>query len=215
MATSPRLIAELETNGFTWARGVASTLPVLETIRGGLRNGLDDERITSFVRQPWLRALVTEALEGNPFCVRAIVFDKKRGSNWGVPWHHDLAIAVHQRVEVSGFGPWSTKAGVPHTLAPDSVLARMVATRIHLDECGAADGPLRVIAGTHRARMIDDTTPEGAVTECIAQRGDVLLMRPLLLHSSPKAIAPTHRRVLHLEWANAPLPSPLRWRWCA
>ncbi|MFT3837157.1 MAG: phytanoyl-CoA dioxygenase family protein [Myxococcaceae bacterium] len=209
------MIAELETNGFTWARGIASNLPLLETIRGGLRNGLDHEPIAGFTRQPWLRSLVTEALGPAPFCVRAIVFDKKRGANWGVAWHQDLAIAVHQRAEVPGFGPWSVKAGVPHALAPDSVLTRMVATRIHLDDCGPTDGPLRVIAGSHRRRLDDAGPAARPVTECVARRGDVLLLRPLLLHSSAKAAAPSHRRVLHLEWSNAPLPAPLRWRWHA
>lgn len=40
-------------------------------------------------------------------------------------------------------------------------------------------------------------------------------MRPLLLHASSPALAPAHRRVLHLEYAAAPLPPGLEWheRW--
>jgi hypothetical protein len=36
-------------------------------------------------------------------------------------------------------------------------------------------------------------------------------MRPLALHASSPATAPHHRRVIHIEYAPAPLPAPLRW----
>lgn len=46
---------------------------------------------------------------------------------------------------------------------------------------------------------------------CAASAGDLLLMRPLLFHSSRQAIHPHRRRVLHLEYAAVELPEPLRW----
>lgn len=46
--------------------------------------------------------------------VRAILFDKNPKTNWYVTWHQDLAIPVIARHEVSGYGPWSIKDGVPH-----------------------------------------------------------------------------------------------------
>ena len=39
-----------------------------------------------------------------------------------------------------------------------------------------------------------------------------VLMRPLLLHSSPAPRLPRRRRVVHLEFAAAPLPHGLEWR---
>ena len=36
-------------------------------------------------------------------------------------------------------------------------------------------------------------------------------MRPLILHSSSASISPSHRRVIHLEFAGEPLPKPLAW----
>ncbi len=38
-------------------------------------------------------------------------------------------------------------------------------------------------------------------------------MRPLLLHASSPATAPAHRRVVHLEFAPAPLSGGLEWHW--
>ena len=38
--------------------------------------------------------------------VRAILFDKTASTNWGLPWHQDRTIAVAERIEVEGFGPW-------------------------------------------------------------------------------------------------------------
>ena len=36
-------------------------------------------------------------------------------------------------------------------------------------------------------------------------------MRPLLVHASSPATVPSRRRVVHLEFAAAELPSPLEW----
>jgi hypothetical protein len=50
----------------------------------------------------------------------------------------------------------------------------------------------------------------GSVT-CDARAGDVLIMRPLLLHASSPAAEPVHRRVIHIEYAVDELPPPLEW----
>ena len=52
----------------------------------------------------------------------------------------------------------------------------------------------------------------GGETVCTGKAGDVSLMRPLLLHASSRAVEPTHRRVLHLEFAAGPLPGGLEWQ---
>jgi len=46
---------------------------------------------------------------------------------------------------------------------------------------------------------------------CTAQAGDVLAMRPCLLHASGRAVRPLRRRVLHVEYAARELPAPLQW----
>jgi hypothetical protein len=99
---------------------------------------------------PELMALAMRAIPAPALPVRAILFDKTPGTNWKVPWHQDLTIAVVERREVEGFGPWSVKDGVPHAHAPVWLLERMVTLRLHLDDCPADNGALRVLPGSHR-----------------------------------------------------------------
>jgi hypothetical protein len=40
-------------------------------------------------------------------------------------------------------------------------------------------------------------------TDCVVAAGGVLGMRPLLIHSSPKAQTEAFRRVLHFEYARS------------
>lgn len=149
--------------------------------------------------------------------VRAILFDKRPEANWPVPWHQDLSLAVSERAELPGWGPWSVKSGVVHVQPPAEYLEKMLALRLHLDDCPTENGALKVLPGTHllgrlgatRVQELRTTVPE---TLCPARAGEVLAMRPLLLHASSPAEIPTRRRVLHLELAPPDLlPAPLRW----
>jgi ectoine hydroxylase-related dioxygenase (phytanoyl-CoA dioxygenase family) len=129
-----------------------------------------------------------------------------------VPWHQDLTIAVQERLEVPGYGPWTVKAGVAHVQPPVAVLERMVAVRLHLDDCGAENGPVRVLRGSHRlGRMAAAPMDAGEEVVCTVGRGGVVLMRPLLWHASSPAVSVAHRRVIHVEFAAAELAGGLRW----
>ena len=176
--------------------------------------------VAELARSAEIRALVEPVLGPGAFAVRGILFDKTPDANWKVAWHQDLTIAVRERREVEGFGPWSEKAGVAHVQPPAAVLERMVTVRLHLDPCGAENGPVQVIPGSHRAgRLSADEVQRwrgerDAVPACIGT-GGVLVMRPLLLHASSPSTAPAHRRVIHLEFAADDLPGGLEWhgRW--
>jgi ectoine hydroxylase-related dioxygenase (phytanoyl-CoA dioxygenase family) len=163
-----------------------------------------------------VRRLVEPVLGPDAFPVQGIFFDKPAEVNWKVPWHQDLTIPVQARVEVPGFGPWSLKGGVPHVQAPAWLLERMLIVRLHLDASTAANGPLRVIPGSHRHGRLDPMRlrllrEESGETTCLVPRGGALLMRPLLVHASSAAEAPGHRRVIHLEYAVDALPDGLAW----
>jgi ectoine hydroxylase-related dioxygenase (phytanoyl-CoA dioxygenase family) len=151
--------------------------------------------------------------------VRGLFFDKTPEANWPVLWHQDLTIAVAERHDVQGWGPWSVKAGIVHVEAPGALLATMLTIRLHLDDCGADNGPLRVLPGSHRLgrldrKRIEDLRREIPEVTCNAPAGAAVLMRPLILHASSPASAPSHRRVIHLEYARADaLPCPLSWRY--
>ena len=163
-----------------------------------------------------LLKLVEDVVGSNPFPVRGIFFDKTPEANWKVAWHQDLTIAVTEKKDVPGFGPWSVKEGVVHVQPPISVLEKMLTVRIHLDECGGDNGPLQVIPGSHlhgrlEPAVIATWKRKGPIISCIAPEGGVLLMRPLLLHSSSSAKTPGHRRVVHIEYAAEKLVGELEW----
>jgi hypothetical protein len=178
-------------------------------------------RVPEIRRLAWSQELleIARAILGpGAFVVRGLFFDKTLSANWNLPWHQDLTIAVRARREVSGFGPWTTKAGIPHAHAPADLLARMVAIRLHLDDCGEGSGPLRVLPGSHTAGKLD----AGAVAawsgraaevaiNCIVPAGGAVVMRPLLLHASASGKGSGHRRVIHLEYAAEALPAGLEW----
>jgi hypothetical protein len=50
------------------------------------------------------------------------------------------------------------------------------------------------------------------MVELHVPQGALLLMRPLLVHSSTPALTADHRRVLHIELAPAEAISPLQWQ---
>lgn len=185
--------------------------------RGGARNLLrDSDAVAELAMSGPVKQLADAVLGAECFPVRALFFDKAPAANWKVPWHQDTVIAVAERIETPGFTGWSQKDGVPHVCPPAEILEQMVALRIHLDDCGAANGPLRVLPGSHREGKLN---PEAIrrwrqrVSEvvCCVGIGGVLMMRPLLLHASSPAQAAAHRRVVHIEYASEPLPSGLRW----
>jgi ectoine hydroxylase-related dioxygenase (phytanoyl-CoA dioxygenase family) len=168
-------------------------------------------------RSSAVRALVEPVLGPDCFVVRGVLFDKTPAAPWKVAWHQDLSIAVRERVEAEGFGPWSVKAGVVHVQPPARVLEGVLAVRLHLDDCDETNGPLRVLPGSHAtgrlgAEEIRRRREQGGAVTCVVPRGGALVMRPLLLHSSPAPTAPRRRRVVHFEFAAAPLPGGLRWR---
>ena len=181
------------------------------------RNLLSDvPAVRQLARSNALLSIVQTVVGLEAFPVRGILFDKVPGANWHVGWHQDTMIPVAERREVAGFGPWSVKAGVVHVKPPAEVLAKMLTLRLHLDGCSDDDGPLRVLPGSHQYGFLSsDAVKEwistAAPVTCTARCGDVLLMRPLLLHASSPAKEPRHRRVIHLEYAAEALPGGLRW----
>lgn len=163
-----------------------------------------------------VRRFATAVLGANAFAVRAIFFDKVQGANWSLFWHQDNVIAVQDRREAPGFVAWSNKAGVWQVQPPAEILARMVAVRVHLDDCGPDNGPLRVLPGSHRSGWLDDEldawkcrVPE---VTCTVRCGGIVAMCPLTLHASAASQSVGHRRVIHIEYAAADLPAGLEWK---
>jgi hypothetical protein len=162
---------------------------------------------------PTLAAAVRLVLGPEAGLVRGLYFDKPPGASWSLPWHRDQTIAVRRHGPLGRFRRPTVKAGVPHVQAPAEVLDTMLTARVHLDPMTSDNGPLRVIRGSH-------TTDEGAPpcgkeqVELHCAAGDVLLMRPRLLHASSRCAAgwAGHRRIVHLEFAaSAELGEGYQW----
>jgi hypothetical protein len=185
--------------------------------RGGVRGVLSRSSLVATLAREgapaWLAAL---ACGGPAWPVKATIFDKTATANWKVPWHQDLTIAVRERAEVAGFGPWSTKDGTVHVQAPAEVLESLIAVRVHLDDTPVENGALRVVPGSHREGRLDDDRIAALRTDrgelaCPVPRGGAMVMAPLLLHASSAAARPRRRRVLHIEYATRALPGELEW----
>jgi len=146
--------------------------------------------------------------------VRALFFDKPPDRTWTLPWHKDTSVSVKDNsVKSPSFSRPTTKVGVPHLIACDELLQRMLTLRIHLDDVTDENGPLRVIPGSHVSSCSEGDGLNAAVT-IHAAAGDVLAMRPLLSHASGSSHEGTrlHRRILHLEFAAIQeLPDGAEW----
>ena len=193
----------------------AAVAPVAVAGRGGARNLLDIAEVRELAVSAPMRLLAEGVLGQSCFAVRGILFDKTPDANWKVIWHQDLTIPTTRRADVAGFGPWTEKESVAHVQPPSAVLERMLAIRVHLDPCGSENGPVRVISGSH---LLGRLSPEAvdeqktrSATDCLVEQGGVLAFRPLILHASSPSRVPSHRRVIHLEYAATELPSPLEW----
>lgn len=152
--------------------------------------------------------IAQEVLGEEAFPFRATLFDKSPTANWLVVWHQDTALPLRERREASGWGPWSIKDGVTYAHAPASALSQVLALRVHLDDSTAANGPLRVLPGTHTLGVLTDESLHDLSTrvtavDCLAPQGGVLAMRPLIVHASSKSQSDSPRRVLHIEYASS------------
>ena len=221
------LSIELRERGLTITDGVfsetecedfAQRIAAVEMSRAGGRSLLDFAwcRSVAVVLRQRLAVQLPEI--GSTVAVQCIYFRKSTTTNWLVPWHQDRSVPVAGRVESDGLSGWSQKEGVHFVYAPDDLLAEMLAVRLHLDDSTMDNGPLRVVAGSHREGTL---SPEEIAyvrarhqeISCVVCRGGVLAMRPLLLHASSKCTSEQPRRVLQFLFGPPDLPLGLAGRW--
>ena len=127
-----------------------------------------------------------------------------------------VTIAVRERIEVDGYSAWSVKEGVHSVHPPASVVQRMISVRVHLDRCDEQNGALRVIPGSHGAGRLTaaertELLAQSMEVTCAFEAGGALVMRPLLMHASSPSQSPSHRRVVHLDFAVGSLEGGLEW----
>jgi ectoine hydroxylase-related dioxygenase (phytanoyl-CoA dioxygenase family) len=198
-------------------RGLLSALETSAGHRGraGVRHLMGNQAVRKLAFDPRMLH-IAQAVSGNEaFPFKATLFDKSPDANWLITWHQDTAFPLRDKIELPGWGPWSTKEGVIHAHAPASALEKVIALRLHLDDSTDQNGPLRVVPGTHRKGVLTDAEVEAitgntAPTNCLMPKGGIIVMRPLLIHASSKSQSAIPRRVLHIEYATQDaVPSPL------
>ena len=163
-------------------------------------------------------ARIRSLLPRNAVAVQCTLFDKSPEKNWLVALHQDLSIPVRERVESPECSGWSEKEGHLHVQPPVSVLERLVAVRVHIDDCPEESGALRVVPKSHvegrlSRERVEALRLEHGETVVPVMRGGALVMSPLLLHASSKATSLSPRQVLHFVFGPPELPLGLEWRW--
>ncbi len=195
----------------------AESIKRRNSVAFGVRNLLNvSPVIKDFSNSDSVRNLIESIAGKRARVVRAIYFDKTPEANWKVPFHQDLTISVRERKDIEGFSSWTTKANIQHVQPSASVLEKIVALRVHLDETDDSNGALRVVVGSHRfgrlgAEQIENLKSTGEIVTCPVAKGGAMLMRPLLLHASSAATNASHRRVIHFEFSALKLPKSLEW----
>jgi hypothetical protein len=149
--------------------------------RAGVRHALQHPVFAALASESPLLDLAEKILGDKAFPYHATLFDKSPETNWLVVWHQDTALPLRQKRDTQGWGPWSVKEGTIYAHAPGSALRRILALRVHLDDCTAENGPLRVLPGTHTSGVLSDHAIHRLATvvrpvDCLAPQGGVLAM---------------------------------------
>lgn len=220
------LSGSLEAQGFLRLPGVLGAVDLVAMTAQLEACDGDEAGTRNLLQHAWCRALVAPlrlrlrdlgVLAEDAFAVQCTLFRKSQSRNWKVALHQDLSIPVAEKVADAALSGWSHKEGSHFVQPPAALLERLTVVRIHLDPCTDSDGPLRVVPGSHRAGKLTAQSARAlrqdrGETACTAQPGDLLIMRPLLLHASSKASRPQgRRRVLHFLFAPSDPGHGLRW----
>jgi len=209
----------IEEHGFAVVPQVLSTrelIPILVSLadlepprgKAGIRHVVNHPTVKVVAQNPRLLEMAQAVLGSGAFPFRATLFDKTPEGNRLLSWHQDTALPVQDRTETPGWSTWQEKEGVLYAKAPASALEQVLALRLHLDDCTEQNGPLRVIPGTHGLGILSEAEIERHATydnpvDCVAARGSVVAMRPLVIHASSRSRSQAPVRVLHIEYAAA------------
>lgn len=218
------LSAELETAGFTLARNFVNaesrdlllrlTTPAVGSgavhhrgggafaARGLLRKLSELGRL---LEACGIDALASAVLGDRAAPLDATFFDKHARANWTVPGHQDRIVAV----AATTARKHRIRDGIAFAELDAKTLAGLVAFRVHFDQTDGETGALCVVPGSH----LDGVMPSGQISNvplghyvpCAAGAGDVLILRPLLLHRSSPSRGEGQRRVLHVVYGSQEL----------
>lgn len=196
---------------------IAAMTVVIDADAAGTRCLLTEEWCRQLAARLREHADIAALIPDDFVAVQCIYFEKSVDRNWLVPVHQDLSIPIAARIDHPDLRGWSEKERSLFVQPPIALLEQLVALRLHLDVCSEQDGPLQFVPGSHVAGRIgaDEARLKrqaGPVVSCPMEIGDVLAMRPLVLHASSKAEGSSRRRVLHFVFGPCTLPYGLSWQ---
>lgn len=196
---------------------IATSLPSVADQRGASRGLLSHPTVLRLIQHRQISQLLRSLTGRDLVSVAARLLDSGRAAEPSAPWHQDRLVAVRERLDVEGYGPWTTRIGISHVEPPLSVLHQMVVVQIHLDDAAEGTPALRILPGSHRAGKLTAEAirlrveAQAAVTPLIP-RGALVVMRPLLLHATATASCHSrHYRVLEMKFAPPEAITPLQW----
>lgn len=203
---------------------IIAVLNGIDTSRENFRKSEDLFAIRQFLKEiPEIKDLIfndniqriiTEIFGEKYFVVKSIYFDKPETSNWYVAYHQDLTISVDKKLELSNFGPWTTKQNQFAVQPPLNILENIYTIRIHLDNTDENNGALKVVPKSHSKGIYRPETIDWKIESekiCNVEKGGVMLMKPLILHGSNRTTNGKKRRVIHIEFSDMELPEVLQW----
>ena len=196
---------------------IATSLPSVVDQRGGGRGLLSHPTVLQLIRHRQLAQFLWALTGRELVAVAARLLDCGSTSETSTQWHQDRRVAVRERLDVQGYGPWTTRIGISQVEPPSSVLDQMVVVQVHLDHSATENHVLRLFPGSHRGgKLTADAISHLVETQAPVIRaipkGSLVAMRPLLVHAS--SAAPTrlpHYRVLHIGFAPPEAITPLQW----
>lgn len=196
----------------------AAEVDGLRTEGAGSRRLLEHPLFAALAVRLRQHPAIAPLLPDDPVAVQCTVFVKDPKRNWLVSLHQDRSIPVRAYCNDSNLSGWSEKEGDLFVQPPAYVLEQMTAVRLHLDDCPLESGALRVVPASHGHGVLTTEQTEhlresNGEQNLPARRGAALIMKPLLLHASSKALKPAYRRVLHFVFGQRRLPHGLEWRY--
>jgi len=177
---------------------------------------LDNPEIATKIFNENLLSVIKKISANCSKSIKSIYFDKPPNANWIVNWHQDLTINVKEKRDVPYYKNWRTNSERTIVQPNIELLKNIFTIRIHLDDCTKENGALRVIEKSHTQAVIEiKNWVENKVGEeriCEVKKGGILLMKPLILHSSRRTENEKNRRVIHIEFCDLDLPEGLEWK---
>lgn len=201
---------ELDKQGWLWKRGAISP--------EHLQNLPNESSRDPNIHPAMLNACLGHIEEFLPgaFPVRATLFSKSSSKSWALGWHQDRVIPVTGKHDVEGYTHWTRKKNIWHAEPPEQVFKQTLFAQIYFDSVSRTDGPTELASGSHKFGKIYKDDKDRVLSSspkhlCLAEAGDILICKPLILHRSIPSKSKNSRRILRLDFANLKLPAPLQW----